>query len=384
MPQSLDPLVPVDEFPVAQTCTYINAANVTPMYRPAASAITEWYRDVAENGSNHFDEEAEATVFDELHRQAARLFNASPTDIAAGSSTTELLSSLAWAVMPGPETNVVSTDVSFPASVYPWRRVANHTGCEIRLAHARGGGTVDPGRVLDLIDDNTAVVALSHVEFRSGQRWDLAAYAEIAHRHGALLVVDATQSAGAVPIDAPGMGIDAVAAGAYKWLCGPFGIAVMYLAPHLATSLEPGLVGFRSQVDIWDIRTDPPDYPEDASRFEFSTMAYGLAGGFAKSIGFLMDTGIDEIFAHNQVLADHLIGGLADIGAEVTSPRDAAERSAIVTARFPGRDISGVAKHLKQSGVMVALRGDVIRFSPHLYNRVSDVERALKVISSIP
>ena len=382
MAQSLDPLVPVDEFPVAQTCTYINAANVAPMYRPAAAAITDWYRDVAENGSNHFDEEAEATVFDELHRQAGRLFNASPTDIAAGSSTTELLSSLAWAVMPGPGTNVVSTDVSFPASVYPWRRVANHTGCEIRLAHARGD-TVDTDRVRDLIDDHTAVVALSHVEFRSGQRWDLAEFADIAHRHGALLVVDATQSAGAVPIDAPAMGVDAVAAGAYKWLCGPFGIAVMYLAPHLARNLEPGLVGFRSQVDIWDIRTDPPDYPEDASRFEFSTMAYGLSGGFAKSIGFLVDTGIDRIFAHNQVLADHLIDGLAAIGAEVTSPRNAEERSAIVTARFPGRDISNVAQHLKQSGVMVALRGDVIRFSPHLYNQMSDVERALEVLGGI-
>ena len=383
MSNALEPLVPVDEFPVAQTCTYINAANVTPMYRPAAAEITDWYRDVAEHGSNHFDEEAEATVFDDLHRQAARLFNASPADIAAGSSTTELLSSLAWAVMPGPDTNVVSTDVAFPASVYPWRRVANHTGCEIRLAHARGD-TVDPDRVRDLVDDNTAVVALSHVEFRSGQRWDLAAFAEIAHRHGALLVVDATQSAGAVPIDAPGMGVDAVAAGAYKWLCGPFGIAVMYLEPSLATRLEPGLVGFRSQKDIWDIRTDPPDYPEDASRFEFSTMAYGLAGGFAKSIEFLVDTGIDRIFAHNQALADHLIDGLAALGAEVTSPRDAGERSAIVTARFPGRDVSNVAQHLKQSGVMVALRGPVIRFSPHLYNRMNDVERALEVISGMP
>ena len=383
MSHPLDPLVPVDEFPLARTCTYINAANVAPMYRPAAAAITDWYRDVAENGSNHFDEEAEATVFDDLHLQAARLFNASPSDIAAGSSTTELLSSLAWAVMPGADTNVVSTDVSFPASVYPWRRVANHTGCEIRLAHSKGD-TVDPNRVKDLVDDNTAVLALSHVEFRSGQRWDLAAFAEIAHRHGALLVVDATQSAGAVPIDAPGMGIDALAAGAYKWLCGPFGIAVMYLSPTLATSLEPGLVGFRSQVDIWNIRTDPPDYPEDASRFEFSTMAYGCAGGFAKSIEYLVDTGIDRIFSYNQVLADNLIDGLASIGAEVTSPRNADERSAIVTARFPGRDLSDVAQHLNQSGVRVALRGNVIRFSPHLYNQMGDVERALDVIAGMP
>ena len=383
MPTQIEPLVPISEFPVAQTCTYINAANVAPMYRPAATAITEWYQDVAENGSNHFNEEAEQTVFDDLHHQAARLFSASPTDIAVGSSTTELLSSLAWAVMPNKNSNVVSTDVSFPASVYPWRRVANHTECEIRLAGSEGDA-VNPERVKDLVDDNTAVIALSHVEFRSGQRWDLHSFSEIAHRHGALLVVDATQSAGAIPIDAPGMGIDAIATGAYKWLCGPFGAAVMYLAPEIATRLDPGLVGFRSQVDIWDIHTDPPDYPQDASRFEFSTMAYGCAEGFAKSIEFLVDTGIDRIFAYNQVLADNLINGLISIDAEITSPQNVVDRSPIVTARFPRHDIIEVAKHLKRNSVMVALRGDVIRFSPHLYNQIKDVDRALNVLSEMP
>jgi len=168
MPAHQEPLVPVEAFPVAQNCTYFNAANVAPMYRPAGIAIIDWYRDVAENGSNHFDEEAEATVFDELHRQAARLFHSNPEDIAVGSSATELLSSLAWAVMPEKGTNVVSTEVSFPASVYPWRRIANHTDCEIRLALS-DGDYVDPGDVEALVDDQTAVVALPHVEFRSGQ-----------------------------------------------------------------------------------------------------------------------------------------------------------------------------------------------------------------------
>lgn len=382
MSQDMNPLVDPGDFPATRTCTYINSANVGLMCREAEQVITAWYRDVAENGSNNFDEAAEDAVFDDLHQAAARLFHAEPADIAVGSSTTELLGSLAWAVMPGPDANVVSADIAFPSAVYPWGRVARHTGCEVRLAKAQNG-YVDPDELADLIDDQTAVVCLSHVEFRSGQRYDLATWAEIAHQHGALLVVDATQSAGAVPIDAPGSGVDAVIAGAYKWLCGPFGAAVMYLAPPLQTSLDPGLVGFRSNADIWDIRADHLTYADNASRFEFSTMAYGCAVGFTTAINYLADVGIDRIFTYNQSLADALMNGLEKIEAEVTSPKNPADRSAIVTARFPGRDSGDVAQQLKEAGVRVALRGDVVRFSPHLYNSMADIDRALDVLKAV-
>ena len=97
-----------------------------------------------------------------------------------------------------------------------------------------------------------------------------------------------------------------------------------------------------------------------------------------------MDTGIDRIFAYNQVLADNLINGLISIDAEITSPQNVVDRSPIVTARFPRHDIIEVAKHLKRNSVMVALRGDVIRFSPHLYNQIKDVDRALNVLSEMP
>lgn len=375
----MSPLVDPNEFPAAQKCTYLNAANVGLMCREASQAMADWQSDIAENGSNNFDEEAEEGVFDALHAAAARLFHGAPDDIAAGSSATELMSSLAWAILPGAGTNVVSVDSAFPTAVYPWRRVANHTGCAIRLVHARNG-YADPDELASLIDDQTAVVCLSHVEFRSGQRYDLARFAEKAHAHGALLIVDATQSAGAIPIDAPAAGVDAVIAGAYKWLCGPFGAAVLYLAPHLQTRFEPGLVGFRSNADLWNIHADQLTYPDTARRYEFSTMAYGCAIGLTRAIEYLVDVGIDRIFAYNQQLADTLINGLEHLGAEVTSPRNPAERSAIVTVRFPGHDPANVVEQLKAARVMVVRRGDIVRFSPHLYNRREDITQALEVV----
>lgn len=370
----MNPLVDPDDFPASRTWAYLDAANMALTYRGADEAVRAWQKDVAYYGSIHFDNDAEATIFDGLHEAAARLFKARPEDIAAGSSATALLNSLAWALAPVAGTNVVSVATAFPSTVYPWMRVARHTGCEVRLARGKKGytGTDD---LLRLIDQHTAVVCLSHVEYSGGQRFDLPRLAEAAHAQGALLVVDASQSAGALPIDAPQTGIDALVCGSYKWLCGPFGAAVMYLAPSLHTTLEPGLIGFRSHREMWDLRADRITYPEGARRFEFSTMAYGCALGMTEAITFLLDIGIARIFRYNCALADHLIRGLEERHIEITSPRDEAERTSIVTARFP--EPVRVAASLKAAQVMVSCRKDIVRFTPHLYNTPADIDRVL-------
>jgi cysteine desulfurase/selenocysteine lyase len=378
----MDLIVDPKDFPASDKCTYLNAANVSLMYQGAEIAITEWQRDLAENGSINFDEIAEANVFGDLHRAAARLFNARPEDIAVGSSATELISSLAWAVAPESGTNVVSTDIVFPSTLYPWLRVAKHTNCEIRLAEGHNS-YADPDDVIRLIDDSTAVVCVSHVEYSGGQRYDLRELADKAHSHDALLVVDATQSAGAVPIDAPACGVDVLVTGGYKWLCGPFGAAVMYLAPHLQDQLDPGLVGFRSHKDMWDLQADRLEFPATAQRFEYSTMAFGCAIGLARSIEFIVDVGVARIFSYNKYLADLLIEGLQELSVEIISPHNEAEQTSIVAARFPGKDPAEVARKLKASQVMVSARKDFIRFSPHLYNQPSDIERALDRIEEL-
>ena len=378
----MDLIVDPKDFPASDKCTYLNAANVSLMYQGAEIAITEWQRDLAENGSINFDEIAEANVFGDLHRAAARLFNARPEDIAVGSSATELISSLAWAVAPESGTNVVSTDIVFPSTLYPWLRVAKHTNCEIRLAEGHNS-YADPDDVIRLIDDSTAVVCVSHVEYSGGQRYDLQQLADKAHSHNALLVVDATQSAGAVPIDAPACGVDVLVTGGYKWLCGPFGAAVMYLAPHLQDQLDPGLVGFRSHKDMWDLQADRLEFAATAQRFEYSTMAFGCAIGLARSIEFIVDVGVERIFSYNKYLADLLIEGLQKLSVEIISPHNEAEQTSIVAARFPGKDPAEVARKLKAAQVMVSARKDFIRFSPHLYNQTSDIECALDRIEDL-
>ncbi len=370
------------DFPAANKSTYLNTASVALMYAPAEAAITAWQKDLAENGTINFDEQAEQDVFENLHVAFARLVGAQPTDIAVASSATELLASLAWAIAPPAGSNIVSTDIVFPSTIYPWARVARHTGAEVRFLKD-GQDRADQSALIELIDENTAVICVSHVEYGSGQQYDLAQLAAVAHEHDALLVVDATQSAGAVPIDVMASGVDALVCGGYKWLCGPFGAAVMYLAPRWQTKLDPGLVGFRSNKDIWRFEADYMDFADNASRFEFSTMAYGCAIGLAKAIDYLVDIGIDNIFAHNLQLADGLLATLNEVGAEIISPQNAAERTSIVSARFPGKVSRDIVKALGEANIVVSPRRDFVRFSPHLYNSSNDIERTVIELKKI-
>ena len=375
-------IVSEKDFPTANKFVSLNAANVALMYHGAHQAIIEWQDDVALNGSNNFDDNSEETVFGELHQVASQLINAGPEDIAAGSSATELLCSLAWAISPSKDQNVVSTEIVFPSTVYPWQRVASSTGCEIRLAKEKNN-FIHINEIITLIDQHTAVVCISHVEYGNGQTFDLHLLAEAAHEHGALLVVDATQSAGAIPIDVQVCPVDALISGAYKWLCGPFGAAFMYLAPHLQTKLEPGLVGFRSHKNMWDLDASRIDYPQSAQKFEFSTMAFGCAVGLTRAINFLNNVGVENIFQYNRQLADHLIEGLQTRGAVITSPLEDKSRSSIVRAHFDNIGSNKIIQSLKRAGVFVSRRGDSIRFSPHLYNSMSDIDKALAEIDNI-
>jgi len=370
-----EPLVQTGDFVGTARYAYLDAANIALTYRGAVETVDRWYKETGEHGSLFFNAEAESRAFDPLHQAAARLLGVGAEDIAAGSSSTELLASLAWAVAPPRGSNVISTEVSFPSTVYPWSRVAASTGCRVHLVPARDG-CVDEDEIMEAIDDNTAIVCLSHAEYATGQLYDLARIGRRCRAHGALLVVDAMQTAGAIPIDARALGIDALVCGAYKWLCGPFGAAVMYLSPKLQ-HLQPGLVGFRSHAQMWDLQAGRLELPEGARRFEASTTAFGAALGLAASIEYLLGVGIDRIQEHNRRLATVVRDGLRERGLTVKGPTDPRSQTSIVTTGPEGIEPTALTETLAGAGIRVSPRGSGIRISPHLYNDEDDIHQLL-------
>ncbi len=375
-------LIDLKDFPASKKFAYLNTASIGLMWDKTLAAIIEWQEDLALNGTSNFDEKAEEEVFEQLRQFTASLLNADHADIAVGSSATELMSSVAWAVMPPKETNIISCDVVHPSTIYPWVRVARHTGAKVIFAK-NTNGYVPPERLYGLIDESTSIVCVSHVEYSGGQVYDIKKLAEKAHAVGAILVVDATQSAGAVPINVRAMGVDVLVSGSYKWLTGPFGVAVLYLAPHLQKKLEPGLVGWRSHRDMWDFDSTRLVYADTTKKFEFSTMSYGAVIGLIRAMEYLLKLGIKEIQEYNMFLADLLIEGFKKRGAEIISPEKKEERSSIVSIRFPRRISSEIARHLNTNNVIISSRKDFIRFSPHLYNTEQDIKKSFQVLDKV-
>lgn len=377
-----DPVASTSMGPKWTNLSYANVATTSPAAHRIAS---EWADSLARGGAAEFDAEAEKNGMLPLRRATASLLSCEVADVCCGSSATELLGSLAWAVMPAAGQNVVSTRASFPSTVYPWSRVSEDTGAEIRLAPHDDNHYTDPEGIMSLIDENTAVVTVSHVEYANGQRYDLERLAEAAHSVGAMFVVDATQSMGMVPIDAPSSGADVIVASGYKWLRGSYGAAVGFISPRVRGGLNPGLIGFRSHKDIWDMKSDRLTLPDDASRFEFTTLHFGVSQGLAASIDELVSMGTQQVWEHDLTLADAVIEGASSRGMRVASPTNENERSAIVSIFPPeGAECSEVVRRLQEDfGILVTNRSGMIRVSPHIDNSLEQVQLLFDALDEI-
>ena len=353
--------------------SYANIATTSPMAHKISS---DWADSLAQGGAAEFDGTAEKNAMLPLRKSASKLLKCNMGDICVGSSATELLCSLAWAIAPQKGSNVVSTQASFPSTVYPWKRVSEEFGSEIRLAPHNDYYYTKPDDILDLIDSNTSVVTLSHVEYACGQRYDLELFSKAAHDVGALLIIDATQSMGVLPINAYKSGADAIVSSGYKWLRGTFGAAVAFISPSIQSSLSPGLLGFRSHNDMWDMQATRLELPNDASRFEFSTIHFGSALGLAASIDEIYNIGIDRVWHNVSELVDIIISRCNEMNLTIASSMDDGERSAIVSIVVPaGHDAKYIVRKLQDEyRILVTSRSGFIRVSPHIDNNHAQVE----------
>ena len=375
-------LAPRSDFPALGEVAYLNAASISLVPLPVREAAREFEEDVGGRGTIGFDEAAETRALEAPREAAARLLGVRPEDVAIPTSATEALAQMAWWLRP--RGNVVSIDLEFPSVTYPWLRVAEETGADVRLLEAGSDpASLSLDALARLVDERTEVVCVSHVQYATGHRFDARALAELAHAHGALLVLDATQSAGVVPVDAAACEVDVLVTASYKWLSATFGAAVCYVRPELHERFRPPFVGWRSASDPFLFDARELRLAAGARRMEASTMAYGAGVALAAAIDYLTAFGIEEILAHDLRLASLLTEGLDELGAEVVTPREDSARAGIVAARFPGRDGEEVARRLNEAGVVVSPRFGATRFSLHLYNDEGDVARALDVLAGI-
>jgi len=356
------------------------------MPKPAVERMMEFQRKIASGGTIDFDEDAETQVFQNARDQAAHLLGAKEDEIAVVSGATEGVCSVAWSLELASGSNVVSTDAEFPSVVYPWMRVAEKQSLTIRLARNRDG-VVDEAELEKLVDDKTSVVCISHVEYGTGQKYDLRWLADLAHSHGAILVVDATQSAGLVPLDVRRDAVDVLVSGSYKGLLGPFGAGILYVNGELCEKLTPSLAGWRSTPVPYDLDATHLQFADGAKKFEFGTMSYASAVGLAESMKYIAELGHAGVSGHVLSLTKDFLSSLKNdqgIPAHLLlTPEDESRRASIVSIRFKAHDNALMAKRLVEHDVIVSHRFNGVRFSFHVYNTKQDIAKAIETIREV-
>ncbi|MEQ8814706.1 MAG: aminotransferase class V-fold PLP-dependent enzyme [Thalassobaculum sp.] len=356
-------------FPVSERVNYLNHAATGPISRGVQEAIrrqTEIHTTQHETATERYE-----PVFRECRESVARLVGTSAAHVAFVQNTSHGISLLANGQDWRAGDNVIVPEMEFPSNYLAWLNLADR-GVELRrLKVVQGRATAE--ELSRAIDDRTRVVALSHVQYFNGFRADLSAIAEVAHARNALLVVDGTQSVGAVPIDVEAMGIDALVVSAHKWMLGPLGIGFMALSGEMLARTRVTQLGWLSVNDPFAFNREI-DLPDNATRFEPGTENAAGIFGLAQRIREIEAYTIEGI--ERRIL--HLNDRFADLarrhGFEVRSPMEAGARSGILSFHHPAIADPETVAYLRDRGIHIGFREGALRVSPHYYNSEDEID----------
>lgn len=367
---------------------YINCAYMSPLMRSVEEAGYTGVRKKARPYklpiSDFFDD------VEILRGLFAKLVNAEKSErVAIIPSVSYGMAIVAHNLKAEAGQNIVVAEAQFPSNIYPWRTLAIDKGLQMKTV-AYPTVTEDRGKtwnqhILEAIDDQTALVALAHTHWANGTKFDLKAISKRAHEVGALLVIDGTQSVGAMPLDVQNMGIDALICGGYKWLMGPYSLGYAYFNKKFDNGkpLEENWINRKDSDKFSDLVNYKDDYQPNAMRYDVGERSNFILVPMAiAALQQLLDWGVDNIQKYCHSLTKEIV------------PIWQAKGCWVEDADWRGRHLFGIQlpkgvstdklqKELKKNNISVSVRGDFVRISPNVYNDERDIAALTKVILSL-
>lgn len=368
------------EMPITRRWAYFDHAAVSPLSGPAQQTLESWSREAATEGVVPWTSWTQRV--EQVRQLAAGLINAEPREIALVPNTSSGIGLVAESYPWKSGDNVVTVDNEFPSNLYPWMNLES-IGVETRRVKP-DGVRIDTERLADACDERTKIVSVSWVGYATGYRVDVKQIAEIAHRHGALLFLDAIQGLGVFPIDVRDVGVDFLAADGHKWLLGPEGAGFFFIRSELLDLLRPTRVGWNSVVQRFNYQEIDLNLRPDAARYEAGSA--NLAGFLAlgASLEMLVSFGLsatispiaEQIFSIGETVSQHL----EQLGAQIVSDRREIVRSGIIAFTLPNREPAKLKRVCLEHNVVVSCRGGYLRVSPHAYNNEEDIQRLVDAL----
>jgi len=362
-----------DRFPILEHTTYLINHSLGAMPVGAEEGLLRYAREWRERGVRAWAEgwwETSTAVGDQL----GRIVGAAPGTMAMHQNV-----AVAQAIVLScfefepPRNRIVYGEGEFPSVRYLYQ-AQRRRGADVEIV-------ADEAAVLEAIDERTLLVPISHVLFKTGEIQDVEAIVRRAHEAGALVVLDAYQSAGSVPLDVTSLGVDFAVGGSVKWLCGGPGAGWLYVRPDLAERLEPTFTGWQAHARPFAFEPEQ-DYAEGAARFLTGTP--NVPALYAATAGYELveEVGVERIRERSLEQTALLVELLEAAGFEVLSPRDPDRRGGTVVVRTP--EAEAVYRELGAREIICDFRPDAgIRLGPHFFNTDDELRYAATQIAEI-
>lgn len=310
----------------------------------------------------------------------ARLLDATSEDIAILPSVSYGMA-VAGANLPiDPGSDIVVLDQQFPSNVYTWCELAAEKDARI-ITVRRNAGESWTQAVVRNISTTTALVAVGNVHWADGALLDLEGIAQSCRAHKAELVLDLTQSLGALPFSISAVQPAFAVSAGYKWLLGPYGMAFMYVRPDYQAGrpIEHNWIARKDSQDFSGLVHYKDDFQPGACRYDVGERSnFALMPMSIAAMEQLLEWSVPQIHATLSDLTGELAGRAEELGLQVAPPDERAGH--ILGVRFPRGMPPGISESLAQHRVYVSIRGNAMRISPHLYNSGADVDKLTRVL----
>jgi kynureninase len=369
------------EFPILSRTVYMISNSLGAMPQRAARNLAEYADTWATRGVRGWEERWWEMPL-EVGNKIAAIVGAPRGSVSMHENvTTAHLVALSCLRPSGARRRIVCSAMDFPSMVHLFR-AQEASGFELSIVPGEDDLTVREQRIVDTIDDRTAVVAFSHVLFRTSYIMDAAPIVERARAAGAAVILDTYQSAGIVPVDVSALGVDFAVGGCLKWLCGGPGNAFLYTRPEVLKKATPSFSGWLSQRSPFAFDIDAGATRDDAMHMMNGTPSIPAYYAALAGLDIIGEVGVDRIRDHSKMMTARLLALVDRYGFSSAASRDPDRVAGTVAVNVP--DALQVARTLKARDFIVDYRPPVgVRISPHFYNTSDEVDRIMAEVASI-
>ena len=368
------------EFPILEHTTYLISNSLGAMPRAAEEGLQEYAESWRTRGIRAW-EDAWWMLAAEVGDQIGALLNAAPGSVSCHQNVTQCQATVASCLdFTGKRNKVVYSDLNFPSVMYLWE-AQRHYGARIHMVET-DGIHVPLDRMLDAIDEHTAIVPISHVIFRSSYLQDAKAIVEKAHRVGALVLLDCFQATGCVPVDVKDLGVDFATGGVLKWLCGGPGTAYLYVRPDLAPTLHPRFTGWIASQDPFAFQVGEIQRTNTQYRFMNGTPNIPALYAARPGLSIIQAAAVENIRLKSKRQVAKIIAMARERGWRVNTPEDPERRGGTVSLDLPnGKEICAA---LIDREILVDYRPQAgIRMAPHFYTTDDEIDRAIAALDEL-